>query len=242
MITPKIGKAMAVATTRHNEARTQKLVVFYKALEIIKASEERWESKVVFTGTLGGKQAEITLLNDGKITLNLTIEGTTFEPLRMTEVINENDYLAWNLKVRKEMAGPQEQQELPAETPVVPRPTIKTNQIINPKSVNRKARTHDVTPLDHDTFRVRSGESGNEYLIRLLPGEEGGTCDCSWGQYRRYADRYRSGCSHVQAVYQQLEGHRSRTTSAWTTLKDAKRQHRQMTSIGDGVILTLRKL
>lgn len=225
---------MATATTRHNDARTQKLVVFYKALEIIQTAEEKWESKVVFTGTIGGKQAQVTLINtDGKITLNLTIKGVTFEPLRMTEMVTENDYLKWNLKVRKAMNP---QQEQPTQSPA-PRP----NKIISPKSVNQKAKTHDVTPLDHDTFRVKSSSSGNEYFVRLLPNEAGATCDCKWGQYRKYSDNYRSGCSHVQAVCQQLETQRSRTTSAWSTEEDAKRQHRQMADIGDGVILTLRK-
>lgn len=234
MITPKIGQAMAMATTRHNNARSQKLVVFYKALELIQ-TEETWESKVVFAGTLDGKQAEVTLLNEaGQITLNLTIEEKTFESLRMTEVVNENDYLAWNLRVREAMATPQEQS---VSTQL---PTPRTNTIANPKSVNQKAKTHDVTPLDHDTFRVKSSSSGNEYLVKLM--EDGGTCDCAWGQYRKYSDNYRSGCSHVQATFQQLEDQRSRTTSAWTSLDDAKRQHRPIADIGDGVILTLRKL
>lgn len=232
MITPKIGQAMAQATTRHNEGRTQKLVVFYKALKIIQTAEENWKAKVVFAGTLGGKKAKVILLNASQITLNLTVEGKTFEPLRMTEVINENDYLAWNLRVRKEMATPQEQEQ--------PVPTLRTNKITDPKSVNQKAKAHDVTPLDHDTFRVKSSGSGNEYLVKLM--EDGGTCDCVWGQYRKYSDNYRSGCSHVQAVYQQLEGQHSRTTSAWTSKDDAKRQHRPIADIGDGVILTLRKL
>ena len=233
MIAPEIGKAMAISTTRHNEARTRLLVVFYKALEIIRASEENWETKAVFSGTLGGKKAEVTLINaKGQITLTLNIEDVTFEPLRMTEVVNENDYLAWNLRIRKAMAAPASPQEQ--------LPTSKANKITDPKSVNRKAKTHDVTPLDKNTFRVKSSNSGNEYLVRLV--EDGGTCDCAWGQYRKYSDSYRSGCSHVQAVIQQLEGQRNRTTSAWSSKEDAKRQHRPIANIGDGVILTLRRL
>jgi hypothetical protein len=114
-------------------------------------------------------------------------------------------------------------------------------QIANPKVVAKKAKQHTVTPLDHGIFRVKSGGSGSEYLVRLIPGIEGGTCDCKWGEYRKYSDAYRSGCSHVQAVYQQLEGQRGRTTSAWKTPEDAKRQHRPIANIGDGVRLTLRK-
>jgi len=232
MITPKIGQAMATATSRHNQVRTQKLVVFHKALEMLRIAEGKWESKVVFAGTLGGKQAEITLLNiDSKITLNLTIEDMIFEPLLVTEVINENDYLAWNLRVREAMAAPQEQEQSVS---------TRVNEITNPKLVNQKAKTHNVTPLDHNTFRVESSNSKNKYFVKLLGN--GGTCDCSWGQYRKHSETYRSGCSHVQAVYQQLEGQRNRTTSAWSTKEDAGRQHRQIADIGDGVILTLRKL
>lgn len=234
MITPKIGKAMATATTRHNSVRQQRLSVFHKALETIRTETiKSGESKTIFSGTMRDKKAEIFLLNiGGQITLNLTVENKIFTPLKMTEMVNEDDYLTWNLKVRNEMDYPQEQ------TVTTPR----TNKISNPKTVNQKARKHDVTPLDHDTFRVKSGSSGQEYLVRLLPGEEGGTCDCSWGQYRKYSDNYRSGCSHVQAVFQQLETQRNRTTSAWSTKEDAGRQHRQIADIGDGVILTLRKL
>lgn len=234
MITQKIGQAMATATTRHNSVRQQKLSVFYKALETIKAETiKAGESKTIFSGTMRDKKAEIFLLNiGGQITLNLTVENKIFTSLKMTEMVNENDYLTWNSKVRNEMDYPQ------VQTVTTPR----TNKISNPKTVNQKARKHDVTPLDHDTFRVKSGSSGQEYLVHLLPGEEGGTCDCSWGQHRKYSDGYKSGCSHVMAVYQQIEGQRTRTTSAWASVTDAKRQKRMMTNIGDGVILTLRKL
>lgn len=243
MITPKIGQAMGQAAERHNDVRKQKLVVFYKALEIVQATTD-WksgESKVVFTGKLQGKKAEISLLKVGeKIILNLTVEGKTFEPLTMTQVVNENNYLTWNMKVREEMAGPSNplpQEQKQERPPPRPRP----NQIARPKVVSQKAKTHDVTPLDRDTFRVKSGESGKDYFVRLLPNEDGGTCDCKWGERRKYRDNYKSACSHVQAVYLQIEGQRSRTVAAWSTKEEAKRQHRQMTDIGDGVILTLRK-
>lgn len=117
-----------------------------------------------------------------------------------------------------------------------------STQITNPKTIHKKAKLHTVTPLDHDTFRVTSGASGQSYLVRLQAGLEGGTCDCRWGQYRRYRDSYRSGCSHVQAVYRHLESQRNRAPSAWTSREDARRQHRPIFDIGDGVLLTSRKL
>lgn len=235
MITPKIGKAIATATTRNNDNRAKKLVVFYKTLEIISTASDEWKVQTVFDGTIGGRQAQVVLLNDDKITLNLTIEGDTFEPLRIAETTNENDYLAWNLRVRKQMAKPQE------TTVSTLTPTLRANKIVNSKAINQKAKTHAVTPLDHNTFCVKSGTSEEEYLVRLLVDIDGATCNCGWGEHRKYIDYYRSSCSHVQAVYQQMEEHRNRTTSAWSTKDDAKRQHRQMTDIGDGVILTLRK-
>lgn len=235
MVTPKMGKAMAQATTRHNSGRAKKLVVFYKALKIISTAEAGWKVQTVFDGTIGGKQAQVVLLNDDKITLNLTVEGTTFEPLAITETINENDYLAWNLRVRKQMAKPQE------PTVPAPTPTLRANKIVNSKAINQKAKAHIVTPLDHNTFSVKSGTSGEDYLVRLLIDLDGATCTCGWGEKRKYIDYYRSACSHTQAVYQQAETHRGRTTSAWATKEDAKRQHRPIADIGDGVFLTLRK-
>lgn len=115
------------------------------------------------------------------------------------------------------------------------------NAITNPKTLQKKAKSHTVTPLDHNTFRVTSGASGNEYLVRLQNGIEGAVCDCPWGAYRTYGDHYRSGCSHVQAVYRHLEGQRNRAPSAWASREDAQRQRRPMLDIGDGVILTSRR-
>ncbi len=116
------------------------------------------------------------------------------------------------------------------------------SKISNPKEIQKKSRTHEVTPLDGDVFRVKSGSSNSEYLVRLLPDQNGAVCDCKWGQYRKYSDHYRSGCSHVQTVYAHLEDHRGRSVSAWSTKEDAKRQHRPVINIGDGVILTARKV
>ncbi len=235
MVTAQVGQAKATTVARQNAKRQAKLTVFHKALEIAKTETiKAGESKVVFAGPLRSKKAEIFLLKvDNKLTLNLTLDGKTFAPLLITEMVNDNDYLAWNAKITAELDGPQ-------EAPLQPTRQPRPNKIANAKEVSRKAKAHDVTPLDHDTFRVKSSSSGQEYLVRLQ-GNEGGTCDCKWGQTRRYMDNYQSGCSHVQAVYQQLEGQRNRTTSAWSTKEDAKRQKRQMADIGDGVILTLRK-
>jgi len=115
-------------------------------------------------------------------------------------------------------------------------------KISNPKKLQKKAKEHTVTPLDHNQFRVVSGSSGSTYFVRLQHGVEGAVCNCKWGQYRKWADHYRSGCSHVQAVYRFMEEDRNRVPSAWITKEDAKRQHRPVLSIGDGVLLTSRRI
>jgi len=38
-----------------------------------------------------------------------------------------------------------------------------SNHISNPKKLQAKSRTHNVTPLDHNTFDVKSGSSGKLY-------------------------------------------------------------------------------
>jgi hypothetical protein len=233
MITKKVGQAMATTVTRHNTKRQQKLQVFYAALKA-KAQLTDEEKVIIKVGFIRGKKAEIFLLNNqGRVTLNLTLEGKTFKPLFLSDAVNEGDYLAWNAAITKEIDTP---------TPKKTYSTYKPQKTItNPKSLNVKAKTHDVTPLDNDTFRVKSGTSGNEYFVRLLPDVEGGMCNCAWGQRRKRGDNYRSACSHVQAVYKQWEGFKNRTTTSWASKEDAKRQHRPVINIGDGVTLTSRK-
>lgn len=111
-----------------------------------------------------------------------------------------------------------------------------------PKALQAKAKTHQVIPLDHDIFRVTSGNSGNSYLVRFLPDVQGALCDCKWGEYRKYADFHRSGCSHVQAAYKYLENMGNRETSTWASEEDAKRQHRPTINIGDGIWMTTRRI
>jgi len=112
----------------------------------------------------------------------------------------------------------------------------------HPKALQTKVKIHQVIPLDHNTFRVVSGNSGNSYLVRLYPDVPGGVCDCEWGKYRKYSDFYRSGCSHVQAVYRHLENLAGRETSTWASIKDANRQHRPTVNIGDDIFMTSRKI
>ena len=110
--------------------------------------------------------------------------------------------------------------------------------IKNAKAINKKSKSHTVTPIDGG-YLVTSGTSGEQYRVTLVPAG-GAVCNCEWGRYRKWSDP-RSACSHVQAVmaYEQAQG--GRKVSAWGSETDAKRQHRPMLHIGDGVFLTARR-
>lgn len=129
--TVKIGKAMATATDRHNDSRQQRLTVFYKAVEMVKAARQ-WpsgENRSVFEGTLGGRKASVHIRNEtssgrGQAGLNLYlfVEGPGgnmmkrffSQPFRIgyfhpeagftvSENATEANYLRWNLETRKSM-------------------------------------------------------------------------------------------------------------------------------------------
>lgn len=113
--------------------------------------------------------------------------------------------------------------------------------IKNAKTVQTKSRSHSVKQVAGNTFKVTSGHSGETYKVQVFNGESG-TCTCTWGQYRRHINGYRSGCSHVIAVFDYIEAEQGRRVSAWTDAEQASRQHRPTVAIGDGVILTSRKV
>ena len=113
------------------------------------------------------------------------------------------------------------------------------HKIANAKTLQNKAKGHQVIDNGTNEFTVISGSSGTCYTVTIRPEFDGARCTCDWGQYR--PGRYqRSGCSHVQAVYRYAEGQCGRTTSAWTDPETVARQHRHSYGIGDGVILTTR--
>lgn len=115
-----------------------------------------------------------------------------------------------------------------------------TAKITNAKQVQSKSRSHEVKQVAGNTYQVTSGHSGDTYKVQIF-SDMSGTCTCKWGQYRKHSNCYRSGCSHVVAVFDWIEQGQGRTVSAWTSEDQAKRQHRPMVNIGDGVILTSRK-
>lgn len=117
--------------------------------------------------------------------------------------------------------------------------------ITSPKTIQRKSRTHLVTPTGPNSYTVTSGASGNTYNVHVTPstgsgrGPSGGTCSCKWAQYRPTGD-HRSGCSHCVAVFNFISEQEGRRASAWTDQNQASRQHRPAFYIGDNVYLTSR--
>lgn len=113
--------------------------------------------------------------------------------------------------------------------------------IVNPKKIQKKSTSHEVTPTARATrsYRVVSGTSHKAYYVQIM--QQGAICSCDWAKYRPAMDR-RSACSHVVSVFNYIEEEKSRRVSAWTSEPDAARQHKPKRDIGDGVWLTSRKL
>jgi hypothetical protein len=126
-----------------------------------------------------------------------------------------------------------------------------SGKIIHPKRIQRKSRRHKVHQADMsgNVYRVTSGTSSKTYTVHVSQEAHlgavtfaGARCSCDWGKYRRSDDGFRSGCSHVVAVYDHIaHEEQERVVSAWGNLDDAQRQHRPITVIGDGVLLTGRR-
>ena len=109
--------------------------------------------------------------------------------------------------------------------------------ITSVKEIQQKSRHHAVKQIGPNWFKVISSESNRAYDVNL--GLNGGTCSCEWGR-QRPDDDHRSACSHVIAAIHQRASQKGRSVSVWANRKAARRQHRPMLDIGDGVILTSR--
>ena len=111
-------------------------------------------------------------------------------------------------------------------------------KIVNHKAIQKKARSHEVVELlPFQEYRVISGHSGEIYTVlfwQLSDKTIAANCSCNWGKYHP-----RSACSHVLAAIDEM--YPGYTPSAWQNFQEARRQHRKIKWIGDGVILTLRK-
>lgn len=102
------------------------------------------------------------------------------------------------------------------------------------KEINRKGKAHKVVEIRECEYEVTSATSGKAYRVTLWADRN--SCTCKWGKYN-----HNSACSHVQAVYEWLANLEGRTTSAWGSVEEAKRQHKKIANLGNGVVLTARK-
>ena len=99
----------------------------------------------------------------------------------------------------------------------------------NAKSLQQKAKTHDVKPVTgKGQWVVISGTSGNEHTVFAL--EYGGyACTCKFGKNQRFGSR---PCSHILTVMDCLEACKGRTLSYWADEEGAERQHRPTERVG----------
>jgi hypothetical protein len=111
-------------------------------------------------------------------------------------------------------------------------------QMINhAKEIQDKSRHHIVRQVRANWYKVTSGETNRVYDVSL--GLNGGTCTCEWGRQRPDED-HRSACSHVVAAMHYRAKQQGRRISAWASEAEARRQHRPVLAIGDGLFLTSR--
>lgn len=109
--------------------------------------------------------------------------------------------------------------------------------ITNAKQIQKKSHHYLIRQIRPNWFKVSDDETGPIYDVNL--GLNGGTCTCAWGRYRPNND-HRSGCSHVVAAMAYRARQQGQQISVWASEQDARRQHRPMRAIGDGLILTSR--
>lgn len=108
----------------------------------------------------------------------------------------------------------------------------------NAKSLQTKAKKHQVQPAGRGHFYVTSASSGSRYLVTDL-ADGGLSCTCKWSEYH---DTRFNPCSHVLAVEEWLETSGNRSLSFWSSEEEAQRQHRPTRRLGQGVWSTSRKL
>jgi hypothetical protein len=116
----------------------------------------------------------------------------------------------------------------------------------HPELLAPKSRTHtvrEITTMNQTagTYAVTSGHTGREYTVTML-AHGGAMCTCDWAKYRPAANLGQCGCSHVLAVMAHVESSRSRKVSGvHTTRESARRNHRKVLDIGDGLLLSTRQ-
>lgn len=108
----------------------------------------------------------------------------------------------------------------------------------HPSTLSQKSKSHQVTRLGEDAYQVISGASGKAYFVTLLDNG-GATCTCDWSAKRHNV--LNCGCSHTIAVFAEIEASKARKIAVHADPDQARKQHRHLLQIGDGLILSTRK-
>lgn len=98
----------------------------------------------------------------------------------------------------------------------------------HPKKLQLKAAKCKVVPSKADTFKVTS-PSTETYLVHT-PTK---ACTCKWQTYNP-----NKTCAHVVAANALKFNGRA---SVWDSEQDAKRQHKKLVKLVDGLYLTIRR-
>lgn len=109
-----------------------------------------------------------------------------------------------------------------------------------------KAKTHSVFLDDphYARYRVISGESGKEYIVNVFQ-DGGASCNCDWATKRTdtlVENKGATACSHTIAVFNFIAQGQGKRVSAFNNVEQAERQHRPVTNMRDGVVLTARRV
>jgi hypothetical protein len=108
-------------------------------------------------------------------------------------------------------------------------------------SLQKKSKSHEIAKLDERNYKVTSGATGKEYTVTMFE-TNGASCTCDWMKYRPAENNGRCGCSHVIAVIAYIQKENERTVKTFTGWEQVQKAHRQVLDIGDGLLLTTRKV
>jgi hypothetical protein len=113
------------------------------------------------------------------------------------------------------------------------------------KKLQTKAKGHTVLvdDIQYGRYKVISGGSGREYIVNVFKDGSGASCNCDWATKRTDSlveNKGATACSHTIAVFEFIAQGAGRKVSAFEDAEAARRQHRPITDMVDGVLLTSR--
>jgi len=108
-------------------------------------------------------------------------------------------------------------------------------------ALKAKAQTHQVYEMFENAWKVISGNSNKPYSVSKMP-DGTYTCNCDYGTCGGHYALRQSGCSHVAAVVAHEAAEQGRRISLHDGEEAAKRQHRPVVDLGQGLYLTTRSM